>query len=546
MGGVRARPQRVESWVDVRCRGTALLCDIVEDRDVDIVLRDGTTIYADVFCPVTDDPLPAVLAWSPYGKRGGYWRYEIFPGNAGVPTDAVSGLQKFEGPDPAFWCAAGYAVVNVDPRGSFASDGDVQSFSEQEAEDGYDVVEWIATQPWCTGAVAMAGNSWLAITQWMIAAQRPPHLAAIAPWEGLTDVYRDLCARGGIPDLAFARELVANNFGRHRIEDLATMAEAHPLLDDYWRSKIADIEAIEVPAYVVASWTNPIHVRGTLDAFSRLHPDRSWLRVHNTHEWPDHYAHEGDLLAFFDHVLKGIDNGWQDTPRVRMSVLDPGAEDQVDRPEPEWPLTRAEPVAFFLDSSTGSLQREPATAAHCVEYNAEAGAAEFGLTFGRDTELTGPMKLRVWVEADGADDIDLFVYVQKRGSDGEPLFAMYLRGVPSLGAKGQLRASHRELDLTRSTPLMPVHRHESEQPLVPGEAVALDIPIWPASMRWHAGQQLRLVVTGHDLTPPPNPGQPPNHNRNRGRHRVHTGGGYDSHLLVPMLPATVDAAEASA
>ncbi|WP_431236183.1 CocE/NonD family hydrolase (plasmid) [Mycolicibacterium psychrotolerans] len=304
--------------------GRCLSCDIALDRDVALTLRDGTTIYADVYAPAIGDPAPAILAWSPYGKQGGFWTYDMFSERAGVAEGATSGLEKFEGPDPAYWCAQGYVIVNVDPRGAFESQGRGQFLSPQEAQDGYDVVEWIAAQDWCTGAVAMAGNSWLTMMQWRIAAERPPHLVAIAPWEGANDIYRDLVCRGGIPDLFFAEALVANNFGRHEVEDAVAMIAQHPFINDYWRTKIADIEAIDVPAYVVASWTNPLHVRGTLDAFSRLDQSKSWLRVHNSLEWPDQYANEDDLLRFFDYATKGKDNGWPLTPRVRLAILDPG------------------------------------------------------------------------------------------------------------------------------------------------------------------------------------------------------------------------------
>jgi uncharacterized protein len=145
------------------------------------------------------------------------------------------------------------------------------------------------------------------------------------------------------------------------------------------------------------------------------------------------------------------------------------------------------------------------------------------------------MRLRVWVDMDAGDDLDLFAFVQKADQDGALLSPLYLPGVPFMGAKGQLRASHRELARTGSTPLEPVHHHERAQPVRPGEVVALDIPIWPCGMRWHAGQQLRLVLTGHDLSVPYHPGETPNPNHNAGHHRIHTGGDHDSHLLVPLV-----------
>lgn len=481
--------------------GRPLSSDIVLDRDVAVTLRDGTTVYADVYMPSGDSAVPAVLVWSPYGKQGGFWTYDMFPQRAGVAQEATSGLEKFEGPDPAFWCAHGYAIVNVDPRGAFESQGRGQFFSAQEADDGYDVVEWIATQPWCTGAVAMAGNSWLAAMQWRIAAQRPPHLVAIAPWEGFTDIYRDLTCRGGIPEHVFVETLVANNFGRHQVEDAVAMTQESAFIDDYWRSKIADIEAIDVPAYVVASWTNPLHVRGTLDAFSRLDPRRSWLRVHNSLEWPDQYANEDDLLRFFDYTAKRHDNDWPLTPRVRLAVLDPGGTDIGCRPENEWPLARAVQQSLYLDAKTGELSPTAPSSESSVEFDAAQGIAAFRASFSEDVELTGPMAVHAFICTDSAADVDLYVFVRKLDAAGEPLLAYLPMGVPLPGAKGQLRASHRELDSAIASDLVPVHRHKALQPLSPHEVVSVDIPIWPLAMRWHAGELLELLISTQDLFP---------------------------------------------
>lgn len=514
--------------------GRPLTCDIVLDRDVEMQLRDGTRIFLDVYRPVTEEALPAVLAWSPYGKQGGFWEYDNYPGRAGVAPEATSGLEKFEGPDPAFWCAHGYAVVHVDPRGSFASEGDVQYFSPLEAQDGHDVVEWIAAQDWCADAVTMVGNSWLAVMQWKIAATRPPHLAAIAPWEGFTDIYRDFPLRGGIPELSLAETIAVMNAGRGRVEDLPAMARKYPLMNDYWRSKITDIEQITAPAYVVASWTNPVHTRGTLDAFTRLEPARTWLRVHNTQEWPDHYQYEEDLLAFFDHVVKGRDNGWDKTPRVRLSVLDPGGEDQVNRAEESYPLARARETALYLDAGRGQLSLSPVSEEAQADYDAAEGTLTFDYTADRDFEIVGPMKLRLWLETETESDADVFVYVRKAGASGQPMFSEIFPGVPSLGATGQLRASQRELDPTLSTPLSPVHAHERELPLQPGEAVPLDIAIWPHGMVWHAGEHLQVVISGQQPAPL-DPAASGDRTPQSGVHRIRTGGSFDSHLLVPMV-----------
>jgi len=180
--------------------------DTIWDKDVRVLLRDGTELLADVFRPIASDdkPVPAIMPWSPYGKTGsGMQQLDMFPWRVGVPRAATSGLEKWEAPDPAEWVGRGYAVVNIDARGSFKSRGNLHVYGTQEGQDGYDSIEWIAKQKWCNEKVAMAGNSWLATTQWYIAAEQPPHLACMAPWEGLGDYYRESICRGGIPDHAF-------------------------------------------------------------------------------------------------------------------------------------------------------------------------------------------------------------------------------------------------------------------------------------------------------------------------------------------------------
>ena len=104
------------------------------------------------------------------------------PLRVGIPRNWLSGLEKFEGPDPAFWCSHEYAVVNIDSRGVFTSDGDLLAFGHQEAHDAAEIVTWLAKQPWCNCKVAPTGNSWLAIIQWKLGSLCPEGLAALAPW----------------------------------------------------------------------------------------------------------------------------------------------------------------------------------------------------------------------------------------------------------------------------------------------------------------------------------------------------------------------------
>jgi predicted acyl esterase len=159
-----------------------------------------------------------------------------------------------------------------------------------------------------------------------------------------------------------------------------------------------------------------------------------------------------------------------------------------------------------------------------------------------DLELTGHMKLKLWVSAETHGDLDLFVAIQKIDRNGELVgfhyYASYDTGPVALG---WLRASHRELDVLRSRAEQPVHLHRREQRLAPGEVVAVEIEIWPSSTLFRKGERLRVVVQGSDVYPYPYraPGLPlalHSDTRNQGVHCVWAGGNFDSHLLVPVIP----------
>jgi predicted acyl esterase len=301
----------LEAGYQVAPQFKALPVDIVFEKDVAVTLRDGVTVYVDIFRPTGTGQVPAVVAYSPYGKGQGTSPsvMGIF-GLVGLSNSVVSGLEKFEGPDPAFWCAQGYAICNPDIRGVVDSDGDSVLWDRQDGRDAYDIIEWLAAQDWSNGKVGMSGTSYLAATQWFTAAEQPPHLAAINPWEGVSDVYRDLVIRGGMPDVGFAKQLQTGSFfGKGQKEDILGEAEKYPLVNDLWENKIPEFDRITVPAYVVASYSNTLHAIGTFRAWRRMASEEKWLRIHNSQEWPDYYEqkNQDDLLRFFDHYLKGDD-----------------------------------------------------------------------------------------------------------------------------------------------------------------------------------------------------------------------------------------------
>jgi predicted acyl esterase len=525
-----------------------LPCDIRWDRDVPVILRDGVTIYTDILRPVGDGEVPAIVAWSPYGKT--IPQKDV---QSGVDPKEVTGLTKSEGPDAGFWVSHGYAVVNPDARGAGKSEGDIYAWGSVDGQDGHDVIEWIAQQPWSTGTVALHGTSWLAIAQWFIAETKPPHLSAIAPWNGMSDVYRQNAMFGGIPNMGFDAQVFAHLAGPARVERLDMMAEAHPLMDDYWQDKAAKLESITVPAYVVTDVVTDLHRMGTFEGYRRLGSKDKWLRVDNRQEWTDQYdpGNEADLLRFFDYFLRGTDNGWRDTPKVRMAVLDPGGEDGLNVPYASWPLEQTQYERLYLGADQ-HLQSTPAAQAIEASYSALTGQTVFTYRFLIDTQLTGYLKAHVWVEAKDANEADIFVLVEKLDKDGnllvpDEMSARQYIPIPPAGTHGRLRVSLRKLDPELSTAFLPIQSFDQPQILHPGEIVPVDIAIMPTSEVFHAGQQLRLTIAGHEfLAPPattPTSGvlaflgpMPPLPTKNAGVHVIHGGGDHQSFLQIPVIP----------
>jgi predicted acyl esterase len=243
----------------------ALTCDILVEHDYCFQVRDGAKLYADIYRPPTcDEKVPAIICWGPFGKKfNGIQSLKLMtPWDLGVQTgDALSGLEKFEAPDPADFVPRGYAIINIDSRGAYESEGVMAVMGTQEAEDGYDVVEACAKLAWCNGKVGLAGNSHLAIIQWFIAALNPPSLAAIAPWEGCGDLYREQFARGGIYGGDLFDNLIVKYMlkGRHGMESFRQMYDKYPLANEWWNDKRPDMTKISVPTYITGTWSNTMH-----------------------------------------------------------------------------------------------------------------------------------------------------------------------------------------------------------------------------------------------------------------------------------------------
>jgi predicted acyl esterase len=514
-------------------------------------MRDDVRLMANVFRPAKTVRVPVIMSVTPYGKdKTPDWLGMLLMRLAGVRFGSLdcSRWTGFEAPDPVYWSQAGYAVVQADVRGMHKSEGHAGVLRDVDARDYYDLIEWAARQPWSTGEVGLLGVSYLAMSQWRVAALRPPSLKAICPWEGVTDLLREFGYQDGIPETGFVgiwwkfRMERGRNVRFAMGEDFPADRDAHPLDGEYWAAKRPELEDIQVPALVCASWSDQgLHTRGSLEGFERIGSRQKWLYTHGRRKWETFYAPEAREVQrrFFDRFLKGESNRWDETPTVRLEVRQ--SRDLCDvRAEPNWPLKHVNYTPFFLDARSHLLRAQAQVEESSVSFDPSrrgpSGRASFAHQFFRDTEITGGMTLKLWVSTSAGDDLDVFVLVRKFGTDGREVFFYGYNGFSKDGvAKGWLRVSHRALDSGRSRPGRPWHTHRTRQPVRAGEVTPVDIEILPSSTFFEAGSSLRLEILGRDAARYP----AFNHGRrvNRGRHTIHTGGACPSALQVPVVEA---------
>ncbi|POS71820.1 hypothetical protein DHEL01_v209789 [Diaporthe helianthi] len=396
----------------------------------------------------------------------------------------------------------------------------------------------------------MAGNSWLAASQWLVAAERPPHLACIAPFEGHSDHLRETLCRGGIPSTMFSKMIKSTLAGRGQQEDDVAMLERDPNCREYWDDKRARIDRIQVPAYILGSFSTLLHTIGSFRGFEEIPHQAKWIAVHATQEWYDLYskARTDDLHKFFDRYLKGIQNDWEKTPPVRLSILRYNKPAILDMPldklpwhEPFAPGTTLQRLYLSHDKTMKPLNDGNPTT---LEYKG-VDLLEFAHTFQESTALVGPTKLVIHTACPSQNDFDIYAQIRKRGSDGSelqhiniPLEALgvssaeevpHINPLRYLGPTGQLRASKRKLAPELRQKYWDTLSHDAEEPVIAGEIVRLEVWLWPTAIHFDAGEQLVLKVSGHSMSLPEfemllaEPEQAP-------AQIVHVGGDYDSYL----------------
>ena len=226
-----------------------------------------------------------------------------------------------------------------------------------------------------------------------------------------------------------------------------------------------------------------LHSRGSFRAFERAGSERKWAFTHRGPKWGTFYSPVAKAAQrrFFDHYLKGEENGMADVPPVRLEVREDRETVHDVREETEWPLARTEWTELF-PAPGGALGREPGAEGTAAFETEDGEGAAFTHRFERQTELTGPMSVRLRLEVRGADDMNVFVAVDKyRDGRRVPFEGSYGFGLDHV-AFGWLKVSLRDGDRPR--------------PLGPGEIADAEVELPPSATIFRAGEELRLTVRG--------------------------------------------------
>ncbi|MDP9145959.1 MAG: CocE/NonD family hydrolase [Actinomycetota bacterium] len=503
------------------------------DWDVAITMDDGVVLRADVFRP-DDGSHPVIVSCGPYAKglpfQVGYpdqW-HKMVEGHPDVAAGSSNRYQSWEVVDPEKWVPEGYACLRVDSRGAGRSPGFIDHFSPRETQDLYRCIEWAAEQPWSTGKIGLNGVSYYGINQWQVASLQPPSLAAMCVWEGAADHYRDMTHHGGILSTFFANwydkqvKTVQHGLGSRGAmtsinglkvsgdedltdaqlasnrTDLGAAVASHPLDDEYHRDRSGVLSRIVTPLLSAGNWGgHGLHLRGNVEGFLGAASTQKWLELHGLEHWTHFYTDYGRRLQleFFDHFLKGKDNGWDRRPPVMLNVR------HVDHFEPRtataWPLPETKWTRLYLQPPD-RLDPDPAI----EEWSTSFQAMGDGLTFRTDPfeeqfEITGPSSARLRVSST-TEDADIFMVLRLFDPDGREVTFQGALDPHTPLAHGWLRASHRKIDPDLSSEWRPFHPHASREPLVPGQTYDLDIEIWPTSIVVPAGYHVGLTVRGRD------------------------------------------------
>jgi predicted acyl esterase len=501
-----------------------------------VPVRDGTRLAVTIWRPAVDGKavtarLPVLFAFTPYHARD--------RAADGTITSAVEQARK--GRPMVDMTRYGYVVVSADVRGKGASFGHRRGFQDRtEAKDGYDLVEWLARQPWSDGKVAMWGCSYVGGSQYQVASTAPPHLRAIFPGCADFDKY-SFVSHGGLtaqfntrsedpvavdaptvpmdedPQGVLLKQAVDGHAQNTPMADawkgMPFRDSASPTLGDrYWEEASASTyrDVIRKSGIAIYHWGNfRDEVSGqVLLGWAALDNPGKLLMGGWGHCDPGDFDLFAEQLRFYDHYLKGVDNGVEREPPIYYYTIDAPPE-TAWRFADRWPLPQTRWTSFYLGASQG----EGALAAQPGAVGADAKKVDYALTcpsfpmfwpcaldgYGvvystppleRDLQVTGAGVARIWITS-STDDANVFGYLEDVAPDGQVEVVTH----------GRLKASHRKLSPapfpTGGVPWRSDLAADAE-PLKPGVPVELVFDFLPTSKVFKAGHRLRFVVTGAD------------------------------------------------
>lgn len=509
-------------------------------NNVGITVRDGTVLLADLYQPDAEGKFPALVSFSPYPRQ---------------IQDVGAPLGFIEAGSTDFFVPRGYAHVIANARGTCGSGGTWTLLDGQEREDLYDLIEWVASQPWCDGNVGMLGVSYFAMAQLAAAVTKPPHLKAIAPLLTTDDLYEAVSHHGllnsgfisawlpavGVlsqrPDrfwrgwrVDLARDILHIPAVHARMQHLngeaivavvknlihahypeqpfgalwRAVAVEHPLRDDFWdsRSTRALLGSLDIPVYLGADWDNvPLHLPSTFKAWAALRGNpnvRMAMLPPGGFAWPWESLHY-EVLAWYDQWLKGRETGIMDGPPIRYQI--PGADGW--RVAADWPPKESVLTPFALRSD-GVLGDAETAQGHRDYLYIPADSGEPANTNPHNL----PDRL-IWETApfaravEFAGDIELTLNAKITAHDAGWIAVLYdipPSGEPQAITAGWLRASLSAIDPESSRPGSPVLECRTAQPIDPGKLRTYRIPIVPNARHLPRGHALRLVLASADET----------------------------------------------
>jgi len=543
---------------------------MIQEKDIQVPVRDGVKIGVRIYRPEGSGPFPSLFAASPY-------RYD----NNELPPRPMF-LWRETGPIE-WYVEQGYAYVHADVRGTGISGGEFGFLSREEQQDLYDVIEWIAGQKWSNGKVGGIGQSYYCMSQWFMGIQNPPHLACLGVYDGMNDPYRYLAFRGGIESNfplywfnASVRvpNLYPANGDNPRIleRDFYLDVQRHPNYDAYWRERAAaeHLDRIKVPIFSIGVWAKmELHLAGNILGYQKARGAKKLFisgtatAVTSQVDFNTVDFHKKHLLPFYGKYLKGENTGHDARPNVEYVVKNTGVARAFD----SWPPPGTTKAKFYLGTgptgsvaslNDGSLRTAaPGAGAASTAYayphprwvlgvvavgpqgpDPAAAVLTFtGAPLEADMEVAGHGKL-VLHASSTREDMDFHVKVSEQFPQSPDERTQGVQPRYTIVTKGWLRASHAaDRDTSRSTEDIPYYTHADPKPLAPGRIYELEIPLMAVAWRFRKGSRVRVEIACGDS--PITDGlffhvyRPDK----IGSDTIHHDAAHPSHLVLPVLDA---------